>query len=938
MGSPFSNLHWRWTLGWKIGGLATLLLLLLGGVSTYFHFEIQAVGREIEEIGESDFPIYETAAHLWLALNQQNSLAVQVVTLAQMPGQEARMRQRVTELQQWCDRTHHMLETGKRHIEYAIQQEQAKDGAFRLNQTNEDYPQIQRYFAEIEQKHQALDGIINQILNQVTAGDPQDIADLSQQLEQELAEIEPVLAAVQAILQQHVNSSVKATKAEKLLALTTNSIIALLSVALGIAISSLVIRRITASVNQITQKAQHITGKIAQECFETEHLVVDSTDEIADLAIAFNQMVDNFCRSRDALKQIEANLFAEKELAQITLRSIADAIIATGIDGRIFEFNPIAEQLTGWQRDLALGQQLDRVLQLVDIEQRQPLRLELMALGRHLPDVNPTTEKVLPIPLTAVDGLGTSDLPSLLPLPADKLWERSQRTEGWHQDIALTWPELTLPSQAILLHKTGREFWISFSVAPIRAKNDRVVGMAIAFHDITQERQIAQQLSWQACHDPLTELLNRREFEHQLVDLLQGQDAGASEHSLLYLDLDRFKIVNDTCGHAAGDALLKQVAAVLRSHIRTSDILARLGGDEFAIILQNCSLSAALNVAQKLLRGVQDFCFIWQDRAFSIGISIGLVSCQPNQDSLTDLLKTADTACYAAKNNGRNQIYVVRDKQQQLARQSQEMNWIVRINQALDANQFCLFYQPIVALQQEQPEEHYEILVRLREADNGLVPPMAFIPTAERYGLMGQIERWVIQTTFQNQSQHYRQQFQQGQTQQDGYPTYGINLSGETLNDERFIDFLKAQLYRYQIPPQVLCFEITETVAISNLQRVSVLLEQLRTLGCRFALDDFGSGMSSFGYLKHLPVDYIKIDGSFVRELASNTVDAAIVRAIGQVACEMHIATIAESVEETQTLQKLRALGIDYGQGYGIARPQPLVRSHAHSETASDQN
>ncbi|MDJ0702275.1 MAG: EAL domain-containing protein [Leptolyngbyaceae cyanobacterium MO_188.B28] len=359
--------------------------------------------------------------------------------------------------------------------------------------------------------------------------------------------------------------------------------------------------------------------------------------------------------------------------------------------------------------------------------------------------------------------------------------------------------------------------------------------------------------------------------------------------------------MNDTCGHAAGDQLLKQVASVLRSQVRESDTIARLGGDEFAAILYNCSLDSALGAAQDLLTSIQNFRFVWCDKSFTIGVSIGVVPCHPHQDSLADLMKAADTACYTAKNQGRNQVYVVQDTQQTLAQQSREMNWIARIHQALETDQFCLFYQNIAPLQPKQETgEHYEVLIRLRDTDGSLIPPMAFVPTAERYGLMRRIDRWVIHTLFETQGRHYRQQHRRGQAQTNNRATYAINLSGETLNDEQFIEFLQTELHRYQIPPQVLCFEITETAAISNLHRAKVLIEQLRNLGCRFALDDFGVGMSSFSYLKHLPVDYIKIDGAFVKNLLSNSVDAAVVKAIGQIAYAMGIATIAEFVEDEQ--------------------------------------
>ena len=868
----FPELQWRWTLGRKIGSLAAMLLLILAGVSTYSHLEIKEVSREIEEIGESDFPLYDTTYQIRLSLLQKVSLLEEINILVQSSPKDFRLNERIQDFQHRRDDMLAKLQTGDRQLKYALQQEQLKEGSLRLNQANEDYEHLYQLFTDIQLKNQDFDQIVYQILEQVSAEAVYGRADLLRQAKQELAEIDRILIIIQISLQNHIHGSVNATKTEEFVALTTNSIIALIGILVGVMISSLVIQRITRTVNQVTQKAQQIADNIAQNCFPTEQLSVESTDEVADLTIAFNQMVNNFRRCREECQRIEAHLFQEKELAQITLHSIADAVITTHADGRIAELNLIAERLTGWSRDAAIGLPLSQVFQVTDIDQRQPLKLNI----------------------------------------SQYLQEPSQNFNP--------------PSEVILLNDQKQEFWVSLSISQIRNKDSHSIGAVIVCHDVTKERHITQQLNWQACHDPLTELLNRRAFERQLAESLRDQGCGeAREHILFYFDLDRFKIVNDTCGHAAGDELLKQVASLLQSQVRDSDTIARLGGDEFAAILYNCSLTSALEVAQGLLKSIQNFRFVWCDKSFTIGVSIGVVPYHPQHDSLADLMKAADTACYAAKKQGRNQVYVVQDKQQTLAQQSREMNWIARIHQALEADQFCLYYQSIAPLQHKQNTgEHYEVLIRLRDTDDSLIPPMAIIPTAERYGLMRQIDRWVIHTLFKTQGVHYRKQYHRCQSRPDHQATYGINLSGETLNDEHFVDFLQAELDRYQIPPQVLCFEITETVAISNLNRVKVLMEQLRSLGCRFALDDFGVGMSSFGYLKHLPVDYIKIDGSFVQDLLSNLVNTAIVQAIGQVAYAMGIATVAEFVEDEQVMQKLRTLGIDYGQGYGIARPKPL--------------
>jgi diguanylate cyclase (GGDEF)-like protein/PAS domain S-box-containing protein len=455
--------------------------------------------------------------------------------------------------------------------------------------------------------------------------------------------------------------------------------------------------------------------------------------------------------------------------------------------------------------------------------------------------------------------------------------------------------------------------------------------ICVVIRDITERkiteatlRESEQRLAWQASHDVLTGLVNRREFERQLEHALEEVKTKGCHHSLCYLDLDQFKIVNDTCGHGVGDDLLRQVTDLLRSQIRSSDVLARLGGDEFGLLLYHCPLESAEKTANALCQRLRAFRFSWQDKIFNVGASIGLVALDTPGQTLSTVMSAADAACYVAKNNGRNRVHVYQTNDLELTQQHGEMQWVGRITQALEENRFCLYYQSIVPVALGQGEsEHYEVLLRLLDEQGSLVAPMAFIPAAERYNLMHLIDRWVIRTLFASQGSYYREAWHRSQTQ-DFRCLYTINLSGASINDNQFVAFLHEQFALHQVPPQVICFEITETVAITNLNRAMQLMQEFKRLGCCFALDDFGSGMSSFSYLKSLPVDYLKIDGDFIRNTLSDPTHLAMAEAINQIGHLMKIQTIAEFVENDETLQHLRTIGVDYAQGYGIAKPRPL--------------
>lgn len=583
------------------------------------------------------------------------------------------------------------------------------------------------------------------------------------------------------------------------------------------------------------------------------------------------------------VSRTENELFHEKELAQITLHSIGDAVITTNNQGQVEYINPVAEQMTGWKAAAAQHQPLHRVFNIIDEVSREPIN--------------------------------------------------SRRTRADLSD-----PLADTGAHALLVRKDGQEFIIENSSAPIRDRDGRVIGSVLVFRDVTRARFLAQQLTWQASHDALTGLANRREFEHQLRQLLESAETLNKHHALLYIDLDQFKVVNDTCGHVAGDELLRQLSALLVRKLRESDILARLGGDEFGVLLEGCPLDQALRIANDLREAVQQFRFVWLDKVFEVGISIGLVAITSGAQDLTSILSAADEACYTAKDKGRNRVHVYQQDDTDLAQRHGEMQWVSRIKRAFDEGRFRLYYQTIAPLHDDQVSaRHYEILLRMVDESGKIVPPMAFIPAAERYGIMPTIDRWVIRTLFQNHGHHLREAWvARDGSYGNGHALYSINLSGASINDDQFLDYLRDQLTLHKIPPQSLCFEITETAAITNLNKASYFMYKLKQIGCHFSLDDFGSGMSSFAYLKNLPVDFLKIDGSFVVDMTSDPVDYALVEAINRVGHVLGIRTVAESAETAAIMSALESLGVDYVQGDAVDEPRNM--EYFAEETTLEQS
>lgn len=566
-------------------------------------------------------------------------------------------------------------------------------------------------------------------------------------------------------------------------------------------------------------------------------------------------------------KKAEMAVFEEKERAEVTLQSIADAVITTDAAGRVSYLNPAAEDLIGWELRAVRACPVDTVFRIVNRETGSPM------------------ENPLARCLREGRALGMSD-------------------------------------EAVLLNRAGHEVAVHESASPIRDRDGRIIGAVMVFRDLSLDGRLRRQLSYQATHDDLTGLINRREFENRLEEAIRETRLDTSlSHVMLYMDLDQFKLVNDTCGHTAGDQLLKKLTAVLKAKVRSNDVLARLGGDEFGVLLQGCNLEKAMLVAEGLRQAVRDFRYTWERRAANVSISIGVVGLNAGTRDAAAVMSAADVACFAAKESGRNRVHVyeIDDERGEAGERHQEMLWVSRITSALEDERFVLYFQPIVPIGANRDKRgHFELLLRMLDEHGNVVTPDSFIPAAERYNLMPMLDRWVIRQTLSKLADR-ENPLHSGR----GY-TVAVNLSGTSLNDPAFLNDVVEELAAHKLPPGALCFEITETAAIANLGSVAHFMAQLKEQGCEFALDDFGSGLSSFAYLKNLPVDYLKIDGHFITNVVQNKVDRSMVDAITKVGDAMGIKTIAERVESREVLETLSDLGVHYAQGFFISRPESV--------------
>lgn len=558
-------------------------------------------------------------------------------------------------------------------------------------------------------------------------------------------------------------------------------------------------------------------------------------------------------------KQLQASLAEEKARLRVTLNSIADGVIATDQQGAVSFMNPVAESLTGWREHEAYGVAVDNIFTVV------------------------------------MDDGQTSMCPISIALRGG---DASVLREG-----------------TTLVSRDGSRYDIQDSAAPLKNESGDVIGAVMVFRDVSARRAMQKKLHYHATHDSLTGLTNRREFEHALQTTLEQADG--EWNMLCFIDLDRFKVVNDTAGHVAGDALLRECARVIAKQTREGDVLARLGGDEFGLILRRCPPQRAVQIAERLIATLDDLRFTWNESLYDIGASVGLVQLDDNILTVEAAMSRADVACYAAKYRGRSQVSVYTPDDSEASRRHHELQMAAGLNDSLAENRFLLYGQEIRPIQGCAEEEiHYEVLLRLRDQDGAVLSPGAFIPAAERYQVMPKIDRWVLKEVFVNLK---------AQLAQLPHMQLSINLSATSLDDSEFIAYLEQLLRDSQLEPSRFTFEITETTVVNQMSSAISVLETIRSWGCKVALDDFGSGFSSFSYLKQFAVDSVKIDGSFVRNMLNNQVDGTIVESINEVAHRLGVKTVAEYVEDLAMLPALEKAGVDYAQGYAIGKPVSLI-------------
>ncbi len=599
---------------------------------------------------------------------------------------------------------------------------------------------------------------------------------------------------------------------------------------------------------------QLINGNQAGLWVEAQSSTIDYRGSTAILTIA---------RDVSHRKSLEVSLSRSKRQAQYTLESISEGVITTDNDGRIDYMNMAAEALIGANRDDASGHRVGELFTLVDDADRRPL----------------------------------GD-------PVERCLAMRRR--------------VNMGRRAVLVTVDGEhEHSVELTASPVRGPSNSISGAVVVFHDVSELRGLTRKMSYQATHDPLTGLVNRREFERRLDEAMDSAHAEESAHMLFYMDLDRFKAVNDSCGHMAGDNMLREVAGLIKDEVRDSDFVGRLGGDEFGAILIGCPIDKARQIAIDICNAIANYRFVWKDKIFNIGISIGLVEISHASGTLQDVMSAADSACYMAKQQGRGQVHVYSARDEAVARERGDIQWLRQLQTALHEDSFELAVQPIIAMQgRAETGPAFEVLIRLRDGRGRSADSAEFLRPAERYQMMPQIDRWVINATLAAVSS--------GEIKLPAHRSCAINLSGQTLGDEGILGFVVDVLDRSGVSPSSICFEVTEVAILSNVQHAQRFIEVLHGIGCEFSLDDFGSGLGSFSSLKHLPIDYLKIDGTYTRNLQTDLVNQEMVNAMIKLARTMEFKIVAEQVEHQEDFDWLRDVGVDFVQGYFIEAPAIL--------------
>jgi diguanylate cyclase (GGDEF)-like protein/PAS domain S-box-containing protein len=618
-----------------------------------------------------------------------------------------------------------------------------------------------------------------------------------------------------------------------------------------------------------TQLARRLAGEPVPELLEVE--VADSHGQVARLELKGATVriggqpftLFSAIEMAPATPRTEAAPpSAPRARAQLALEALGEGVVVTGTHGHIEYLNPAAEALLGVTAGDAEGRPLAELVGFVDEHDRRPL----------------------PDPI--------------------------------RQCVAAGAP-VGLGRRALLVAPGGTERHVELSAAPMRGPGGELAGVAVSLHDVTELRGITRQMSYQASHDALTGLVNRREFERRLAEALEASRAGDGSHVVCYLDLDRFKAVNDTVGHLAGDNMLREVAALLKDSVRDSDTVGRLGGDEFGILLIGCPLDKARQIAEDICRVVNDYRFVWKDRIFSVGVSVGLVEVGNESGTLEDVMSAADSACYAAKSREGSHVHVYSARDEAVARHSGEIQWLQRLQSALRDGRFELYLQPIMAVREGATRgPAVEAFLRMRDETGATIAPAEFMRAAERYRLMGLVDRWVVQTALTAMAT--------GGIRLPRGGSLSLNLSGQTLGDPAFLEFVVDTFDHTGAQPSQVCFEVTETSVNANLDTARRFIGVLHGMGCQFALDDFGNDLGAFANLKSLSMDYLKIDGSYITNLARDAVNQAMVAAMVRLARTLNFRLIAEQVEDLSSLETARGMGIDFAQGYAIGRPEPM--------------